>query len=191
MNLQNFIIISVIAILSFQLSAQQSISGVEIRSEIINSENQVLALNGVGLREKFWIDLYIASLYVETKALDAELYYTNSESLIMDLNIISNLITSEKMISAIKIGFEKSVESPTTELKAKISNMTSLLKSNTINKGDQIMFSYVQGKGTYIIKNNKVLSLIPGKDFKSALFGIWLCNKPADKNLKKALLNGN
>ena len=29
---------------------------------------------------------------------------------------------------------------------------------------------------------------VKGKDFKKALFGIWLCDKPADKNLKAGML---
>ncbi len=31
-------------------------------------------------------------------------------------------------------------------------------------------------------------AVIAGLDFKKALFGIWLCDQPADKNLKKKLL---
>jgi hypothetical protein len=30
--------------------------------------------------------------------------------------------------------------------------------------------------------------MIPGLDFKKALFGIWLCDNPADKDLKLKLL---
>ena len=37
-------------------------------------------------------------------------------------------------------------------------------------------------------KNNKLATTIPGLDFKKALFGIWLCNKPADSTLKDKML---
>ena len=47
---------------------------------------------------------------------------------------------------------------------------------------------YVPEKGVLIYKNNKDMGIMPGLDFKQALFGIWLCNKPADKDLKKGML---
>ena len=40
------------------------------------------------------------------------------------------------------------------------------------------------------LKNNKLVELIPGLDFKKAFFGIFLSNNPIQKNLKKAMLGG-
>jgi hypothetical protein len=39
-----------------------------------------------------------------------------------------------------------------------------------------------------VIKNDVVKGKIPGFDFKQALFGIWLSDKPVDETLKKHLL---
>jgi hypothetical protein len=39
-----------------------------------------------------------------------------------------------------------------------------------------------------ITRNDKVLGMIAGKDFKNALLEIWLGNRPADKKLKKGML---
>ena len=47
---------------------------------------------------------------------------------------------------------------------------------------------YVPNKATLVVKNGKLMAKIEGLDFKKALFGIWLSDVPADKNLKKALL---
>ncbi|MGB0837980.1 MAG: chalcone isomerase family protein [Flavobacteriaceae bacterium] len=190
MKLQHYFFIAIVALFSSQANAQETISGVNVPSQFTNQQDQSLELNGAGVREKFWIDLYVASMYVETKGLEAEQYYNSDSSIIMNLNIISDMITSDKMFSAIEEGFENSAKNPSTELQSKMTQMTKLFKADPIKKGDSFRFSYIDGKGTYIFKNDKELSLIPGKDFKSALFGIWLCNKPADKNLKKDLLKG-
>ena len=37
-------------------------------------------------------------------------------------------------------------------------------------------------------KNDKELGTIEGMEFKKALFGIWLSNRPADDDLKEAML---
>jgi len=46
----------------------------------------------------------------------------------------------------------------------------------------------VPGKGVEIYKNGQMISTIQGLEFKKALFGIWLCNKPAQESLKEAML---
>ena len=190
MKLQHYFLAAFIALFSMQANAQITISGVNVPSQFTNQQGESLELNGAGVREKFWIDLYVASMYVQTKGLEAEEYYNGDAALVMNLNIISDMITSDKMFSAIEEGFENSAKNPSSDLKSKMSQMTNLFKADPIKKGDTFRFSYVEGKGTYIFKNNEELSLIAGKDFKSALFGIWLCNKPADKNLKKDILKG-
>ncbi|HLU85349.1 MAG TPA: chalcone isomerase family protein, partial [Vicingaceae bacterium] len=57
-----------------------------------------------------------------------------------------------------------------------------------IKKGDIYDIFYVPNKATLVVKNGKLMAKIEGLDFKKALFGIWLCDKPADKNLKDDLL---
>jgi len=47
---------------------------------------------------------------------------------------------------------------------------------------------YIPGEGTKIYKNKALKSTAQGLDFKKVLFGIWLCNKPADKGLKDLML---
>jgi len=57
-----------------------------------------------------------------------------------------------------------------------------------IKKGDVFDIVNVPGKGVVVSKNGKEKGVIDGADFKKALFGIWLSGKPADKNLKEAML---
>jgi len=74
-----------------------------------------------------------------------------------------------------------------TALQDRIDQFNGYFKQDAI-AGDQFTLDYIPGKGTTIIKNNTVLGLIPGEDFKNALLEIWLGNFPADKNLKLGLL---
>ena len=54
-----------------------------------------------------------------------------------------------------------------------------------MNFGDAI---YIPGKGVEVLKNSQSKVIIKGLEFKKALFGIWLCNKPAQESVKKQML---
>ncbi|HPH55225.1 MAG TPA: chalcone isomerase family protein, partial [Smithella sp.] len=47
---------------------------------------------------------------------------------------------------------------------------------------------YTPAEGTQVYKNKQLKTTTKGLDFKKVLFGIWLCNKPADKALKSQML---
>lgn len=170
------------------LSAQTEVSGITLPESRLNESEENLELNGAGIREKFWMDLYVASMYVNTKNEDAAFYISGKEDILMNLDIVSGLITSEKMYSAIDEGFGNSAKNPSNILAGQIETFKNLFSAEPIEKGDQFTFSFVVGQGTFVYKNKKEIALLEGADFQNALFGIWLGNKPADKNLKKALL---
>ena len=49
-------------------------------------------------------------------------------------------------------------------------------------------FIYLPERGVVVNKNGKFKGVVGGIEFKTALFNIWLSDKPADANLKKAML---
>lgn len=57
-----------------------------------------------------------------------------------------------------------------------------------IKKGDRYALTYIPGRGTELSRNNKVLGVVPGKEFAKAYFSIWLGRKPISNSLKKDLL---
>ena len=57
-----------------------------------------------------------------------------------------------------------------------------------IKKGDVFIIMNVPNEGVVVYKNGTKKGSIDGHDFKKALFGIWLCDKPADKDLKDEML---
>ena len=52
------------------LATAAELSGVFIDDEFSTDDGQSLVLNGVGLREKFWVDVYVGSLYLQEKSDD-------------------------------------------------------------------------------------------------------------------------
>lgn len=174
-------------ILSFQFSfAQKEISGI-LPAKTIEVGNEKLNYQGAGLREKYFLDLYVGTLYLQTKNSNAASIINQDESMAITLDIVSGMITSEKMIAAIDEGFQKSTQGNTAPLEAKITSFKAAF-SDEIVKGDHFVIAYLKGKGTEIYKNGKKIKRIEGDEFKKALFGIWLGKEPADEDLKAGML---
>ncbi len=146
-----------------------------------------LMLNGGGLREKLWIDLYVGALYVTNKTNDAAKVMSADEPMNIRLHIVSTLITSEKMIGAVDDGFDKSAGDKRSSLEPRIDMFKSAFKEE-IKEGDVYDISWLPGTGTVIYKNGSKVSTIEGLDFKTALYGIWFCDDPADDDLKEGML---
>ncbi|MAY84858.1 MAG: chalcone isomerase [Flavobacteriales bacterium] len=176
-----------IALLSFGvLNAQEEISGVT-PEKMISVEGTELDFNGAGLREKFFLDLYVGALYLENKSKKAEAIIEADESMAITIEIVSGLISSEKMIDAVDEGFEKSTKGNTAQFKDEIASFKDAFAEEIV-KGDKYVIAYIKNKGVVVMKNGKKLKTIPGYEFKKALFGIWLCPEPADEDLKEGML---
>ena len=94
------------------------------------------------------------------------------------------------MVKAYEEGFENSTNHNVAPLKDKIDTFIAG-HSGELNKQDIIDISYDPAVGTTVEKDGKVTATIPGLDFKKAVFGIWLCEKPCQKDLKEKMLGNN
>src|SRR5690606_29276961 len=81
------------------ISYAKVISGIEV-ADTIMLENQSLPLNGAGVRSKFFMDLYVGSLYVPSQ-LSSTVAVLEAPVAAIRLNITSDMITAEKMRDAI------------------------------------------------------------------------------------------
>ena len=176
-----------IALLTFGSTfAQTEVGGVKLPNTE-TYQGQTLNLNGAGVREKLWIDLYAGGLYLAKKSSNASSIVSADEAMSIKLHIVSKLITSDKMVEAVNEGFENSTNGNTKPLSSQISKFKGFF-SDEIKKNDVFDIVYIPEVGVTAYKNDKELGTIKGMDFKKALFGIWLSNKPADDDLKEAML---
>ncbi|MBU1168346.1 MAG: chalcone isomerase family protein [Proteobacteria bacterium] len=145
-----------------------------------------LLLNGSGVRTKLFMDLYVAGLYVPEKTKDVVALLKKDDKMAMRLQIISKLITSEKMSEATREGFEKSTHGNIAPIQKEIDDMISVFSAE-IKQDDVYDMVYVPGTGTNIIKNGVLAKTIPGEEFSKALFGIWIGDNPVQEKLKSGL----
>ena len=183
-----FLLLMLVAIGSTAF-AQKKVGGIALPATQ-QFDNQTLVLNGAGVREKLWIDLYAAGLYLNEKTTNAARVLNSDKPVALRLHIVSKLITSDKMVDAVTEGFEKSTGGKTAPIQDKIDTMLGFFKED-IKKNDVFDLVYLPSKNaTAAYKNGKLAGMVEGKDFKNALFGIWLSNRPADDDLRDDLLAG-
>ena len=182
-------LLSILTVLfAFSSNAQLTIEGVTLPSTLkANSEN--LVLNGGGLREKYFLDLYVGGLYLTKKSTNADAIIMADEPMAIRIEIVSKLISSDKMADAIEEGMEKSTKGNTAELRTKIDALKAAF-SEEIVIGDIYNLIYIPSDGFTIYKNGKKVKTIKGLKFKQATFGVWLCDDPADEDLKEGMLKG-
>lgn len=166
------------------------IGGISLPDSLKTESGQNLLLNGAGIRNKWFMDLYVGGLYLKEKQADADSIIAAQEPMAIRLHITSDMITSERMTDATREGFEHSTQGNEEPIMKEISTLLDSFKQ-PIQEGDIFDFVYLPQKGVTIFKNDGLLQHIDTGDdkaFKEALFGIWLCDKPAQKSLKKAML---
>lgn len=162
------------------------VGGVEL-DESITVAGESLNLNGAGIRKKLFIKLYVGSLYTASGAGAASEIVDADEVMAIRLNMLSDLLTREKMVDALEDGFKKSTGGNTAPIQAGIDQLIDVMPEK-IKPGTEMTLTYEPGVGTHLMDGDNSISVIEGLNFKQALFGIWLSDKPAQKSLKKAML---
>ncbi len=170
------------------LASAAELSGVFVDDEFTTAEGQQLVLNGAGLREKFWVDVYVGSLYLQSRSDDVGEILSQPGPYRVQLDFVYKEVAREKLLDSWREGFEKNQsEDSLRQLQARIDAFYALFDASALAK-DRYSFDYIPGTGTRVSKNQQVLGVIAGEDFKNALLEIWLGNHPADKKLKKGML---
>jgi hypothetical protein len=185
--MRNLFIIGIIFLLIPSAQAAE-LSGVFVKDQVTAENGETLLLNGIGLREKYWIDIYVGSLYLVNKTDNVAEILSVPHASRIQMDFVYKEVAKEKLLKAWREGFSKNQSKETmTVLKDRIDQFYSYFDKNVVAK-DQYILDYIPGKGTTVTRNNQVLGLIPGEDFKNALLEIWLGNFPADKKLKLGML---
>ena len=184
--MKNIVLSFLVMMMILPVFGQTKVGGVTMTNEF-EFNDQKLVLNGAGIREKYWMNMYVGGLYLPKKTNDAKAIINKDETMMIQLQIVSGLISSKKMNTAVDEGFDKSTNGNTSKLDTRIQQFKNVFKEE-IKKGDTYNIIYIPRKGTVVYKNGKMSSTIKGLDFKKALFGIWFGDQPADANLKKAML---
>ena len=186
-SLSRFFILLGSLVLAASVQARE-VAGIALEESITTADGQTLLLNGAGIREKLWIDVYVGSLYLPVISQDIAEIYSNQGPYRIQLDIVYKRVSRDNLVSAWDDGFRNNQDAETLEaLQNDLSRLYALFDQDAVN-GDRFIFDYLPGAGVTIRINGKSKGLIEGETFKDALLDIWLGNQPADKDLKKAMI---
>lgn len=76
--------------------------------EHLTIHNTGLQLNGAGIRSKYFIDAYIAAIYLQTPTQDADAIIAADEIQTIRLVVITSLITQDRLLQPMMEGVRKS-----------------------------------------------------------------------------------
>jgi hypothetical protein len=170
-------------------AATIELAGVKLEDRIAVAGSPLL-LNGAGIRYKAVFKVYTAGLYLSTKADTPEAALATPGPKRLAITMLRDIDSGElgKLFSR---GMEDNMDRTAfSKLIPGVIRMSQVFSNHKLLKeGDTFMLDWVPGTGTVLTIKGKV----EGDPFKepeffNALMRIWLGNKPADWQLKEALL---
>ena len=173
------------------VAAAREVAGVTVPDTVsLAGDQPMLVLNGAGVRSKFFVKVYVGALYLPARATDAASIVRHTGPLAVHMHFLHSEVSKEKLVDAWNDGFSANLsEAERARLKERIDRFNALFR--TVRRGDVIGLEYQPGSGTVVVINNDRQGTIEGEDFMQAWLRIWLGEKPADGNLKRAMLGGD
>jgi Chalcone isomerase-like len=149
---------------------------------------QTVSLNGIGLREKLYIDIYVGALYLQTKTTSASAAIAADEPKKITMHFIYKEVTRDQLVETFNEGFSKQGAAATAQ-KANTDKLISWLPA-AVKAGEKIEIEYAPGTGTTFKINGSSKGTIAGADFMKLIWTIYLGPNPPTADLKKGMLGG-
>jgi hypothetical protein len=144
-----------------------------------------LVLNGLGLRKKFVVKVYVAGLYLPKKASDAEAILKEDSPKRIVMHFLHSA-SKDQITDAFAESFNTNAPDVAKAMKADVDRLFSAL--GPMKEGDQMVFTYVPGTGTTLAVNGADKITIANPGFDRLLLSVWLGPKPPNADLKKGML---
>jgi hypothetical protein len=164
------------------------IKGVSIPEQAeIDKVDQVLVLNGAGIREKFFVKVYIGALYLTEKSGSATDILASDQPRRVSMHFLYSKVEAAKLHAAWLEGFQDNLAAEEfARLKPRIEEFNTFFGDAV--EGDVILLDYIPDTGTRVTANGEVKGVIPGADFNRGLLAVWLGEEPVTEDLKEAML---
>lgn len=146
-----------------------------------------LVLNGLGLRSKFVIKVYVGGLYLAQKETVPTKILTAESPRRMAFHFLYS-VKKQQMCDAFNEGLEANTPNANAEVKKNFATLCGFLED--IPKGNTMSITFVPGQGIQIEVNGKVKGTLFGKPTADALLATWIGPKPPTEDLKKGVLGG-
>ena len=151
-------------------------------------DGKSLVLNGMGLRKKFVIKVYVGGLYLAQKEKSAARILGADVPRRMVLHFIYD-VSKDQMCEAWQEGLEANTPNASAEVKKNFGTLCNWMDG--VGEGQKLVLTYVPGEGTRVEVGGKAKGTLPGKATSDAILSTWIGQDPAPgADFKKAVLGG-
>lgn len=146
---------------------------------------KTLVLNGLGIRTKMMVKVYVAGLYLEQKSSDPSAIIKSDSPKQIVMKFLHGASKSQ-MSDAFDESFSDNSPEAKKTMKAQIDELLGALEP--IKSDDEMVFTYVPGTGSSMAINGQNKVTIADPAFGPVLFSVWFGPKPPNADLKKGML---
>lgn len=144
-----------------------------------------LVLNGLGVRKKFVVKVYVAGLYLKQKSSDANAILKDDAPKRIVLHFVHD-VSQSQLADGFSEAFEKNTPEASKTMKADLDRFLGAMEA--MKEGEELSFTYLPGTGTILSFRGKDKMTIANPAFGPVLFSVWLGPKPPNADLKKGIL---
>ena len=145
---------------------------------------QPVVLNGMGLREKYYIDVYVGALYLAKRTASGSEAIAAESPKRIAMHFVYSQVTKDQLVESFREGFGHSPAAPA----GAVDQLCGLMSD--VKAGDVITFDYVPGTGTAVSVRGRVKGTIPSREFMVSLWSVFLGSSPPTARLKAGMLGG-
>ena len=147
---------------------------------------QSLVLNGVGLRKKLFIKIYVGALYLPAKQSNPATVLATDQPRRMVMHFLYG-VSKNQMADAWDEGLKQNTPKASAEVQAAFKTLSSWMEP--IPSGNRLVLTYIPGTGTAVEVNGKAKGTLPGKATSDAIVATWIGPDPAPgADFKSAVL---
>ncbi len=171
--------------LAATVAEAKTVAGVNL-PDSVSVGGKTLVLNGAGIRKKLFIKVYVGGLYLTAKQNNATAIMASDTERRMVMHLVFSVSKSQ-----ISEAWEEGLEGNTPNASAEVKNNFKTLASwmEDINKGKEIVLTYVPGSGTIVEVNGVAKGTLAGKATADAILATWIGPKPGPgEDFKDAVL---
>lgn len=182
---RRWVVAVLVAALAAPLAMAGELAGVNL-PDTVTVSGKTLQLNGMGLRKKLWIKVYVGGLYLEQKTQDADAAVAAPGPKRMVMHFMTNKATKSKMDDAWMEGFENNNKDQWPALKPQVEKFINFF--GDMKDGMDVEMTIDPESGVTVAIDGQVKGTIEGADFGKALLRVWLGPEPPSDDLKEGLL---
>lgn len=154
--------------------------------DTISVDGITLQLNGLGVRKKLWVKVYVGGLYLETPSSDGDSILASGEGWRVVMYFLHKKVDVDKLNGAWEDGFKKNAPEALEQHPQEFERFLGCFQD--VYKGEEIILTFLPGKGLEVVVAGETKGLFVPVSFARGVLSLWLGPHPPSGGLKEGLL---